>query len=321
MLTSNLVANPGSLAATLPRYGMVWAVEDAYAQARFAELCAVDAAVYLAAYHTAVARGERKALSPFPKAGLFVGEDGGDGWNSTDANGARRRGKRFQMDGAVAILEMNGEMTREETSWGDGVSTLALQRQFRAARKDSDVLSAAWVINSPGGSVDGIDELWQDASAFARDKPLYAFITGMGASAAMYVASAANQIFAHKSAMVGSLGVYSYVYDLSKVAEAQGVAVKVYRDGEMKGAGIPGTPITPEMDKEFQAIVDGYGRQFRSAFRTGRNAAGKDFTPEQTNALFDGRIHFASKARDMGLIDGVTTLDNLMSKLRNYRPG
>jgi signal peptide peptidase SppA len=320
MLT-NLIANPGSLAATLPRYGRVWAVDDTYAQARFAELCAVDAAVYLAAYHSAVARGERKAVSAFPKAGLFVGEDGSDGWNSTDANGARRRGKRYQMDGNVAVLEMNGEMTREETSWGDGVSTLALQRQFRAARRDPDVHSAAWVINSPGGSVDGVDELWQDATAFAKDKPLYAFVTGMCASAGMYAASAANQIYAHRASMNGSLGVYSYLYDLSKAAEAQGVSVKMYRDGALKGAGVPGTTITEEMDKEFQAIVDGYGKQFRSAFRTGRNAAGKNFTAEQVDALFDGRIHFAEKARDLGMIDGVTTLDRMMSKLKNYRPG
>jgi signal peptide peptidase SppA len=295
----------------LLRFGAIWAIEPDRGRAAFHTLSQTDTAAHVAAYQGAVNAGERQPL----RMGLFVGSEGQDGWDYGDPNGAGRRRKPYQMDGGVAIFELNGEMMKEPSSWDDSAGTVGMRRSIRRAKADPDVTAGVLVIDSPGGSVAGTAELAADVAAFAKVKPLYAFCDDLCASAAYYVASQANAIYANRSALVGSIGVFMVVYDLSQMAEQEGIAVHVIRDGDMKGAGAPGTPITDAQKAHWQEIVSGYGRQFRSAVMRGRSMSADALAP-----LADGKVFFAEKARDSGLIDGVTTLDNVISKLKTYRP-
>jgi ClpP class serine protease len=85
--------------------------------------------------------------------------------------------------------------------------------------------------------------------------------------------------------MVGSLGMFTVLYDLSKAAEMEGVQVHVVSTGERKGAAVPGTPVTDEDLAEAQRLVDGFDAFFRSAVRDGRELVVKEAAGVWTGAV------------------------------------
>jgi ClpP class serine protease len=102
-------------------------------------------------------------------------------------------------------------------------------------------------IDSPGGTVAGTPELAAAVSALDQKKPVYAFSSGLMASAAYWIASQARAIYATPSAQVGSIGVVQAVVDRSAAINAAGIKVEVFSVGKYKAMGAPGTPLTDDI--------------------------------------------------------------------------
>ena len=231
------------------------------------------------------------------------------------AAGPRTPKTNVDVDGnGIAVIEIDGPMTKHGSSLFGG-GTIETKRQIRNAARDAAVKGIVLKIDSPGGTVAGTQELGDEVSAANKRKPVTAFISDLGASAAFWVASQAGQIFANKTALVGSIGTFSVIHDFSAVAEREGVKVLVFKAGDFKGAGVPGTEITEEQQAEFQRIVDVLNAEFLKAVSKGRK-----MNIESVRSLADGRIHIAGEATKMGLIDGVSTFDAVM-KQASTRPG
>ncbi|REJ65838.1 MAG: signal peptide peptidase SppA [Planctomycetota bacterium] len=212
--------------------------------------------------------------------------------------------------GAIALLEMHGPLQKHASSFSAGTSTVALRRQIRAAMADDSVAGILLHVDSPGGTVAGTDDLAQDVAAAAQKKPVYAYIEDLGASAAYYVASQATKVFANSAGLVGSIGVFSVVHDLSQMAEKEGIQVHVVKFGSFKGSGAPGTAVSEEQLAEMQKLVNSFGEDFVAAIQTGRKLPRA--TVEQ---LADGRVHKAAAAVDLKLIDAVQSLDATLTAL------
>lgn len=220
---------------------------------------------------------------------------------------------RLEGDG-VAVIKIEGVMTKGESKWGGTTSTARVRRALRAAAVDSKVGSMLLEISSPGGYVDGTAELADDVAWAKGQKPVVAHIASIGASAAYWVASQAGKVYAHEAARVGSIGVYAVVEDLSKAAEMAGVTVHVIKAGEAKGDGEPGTAITERMIARWQREIDETAALFRSAIRKGR-----DLTAKQVDAASTGETWIARDAVEMGLLDGVRTLDQAIAGMPRPR--
>jgi protease-4 len=210
----------------------------------------------------------------------------------------------------TAIIELNGTLMKQISSMSRGTSTVLARRQIRAAMKDTEVSAILLRIDSPGGTAAGTQELADDVAAAAKEKPVYAFIEDLGASAAYWVASQASKVFTNSTGIVGSIGTYMAVMDLSGMAAKEGIKVHVIRAGEFKGAGTPGTEVTAAQLAEWQKTVDGLNEHFVRGV-----ASGRKLTLEKTRALADGRVYVGKAALENGLVDGVQTLDATLAQL------
>ena len=209
----------------------------------------------------------------------------------------------YAVKSGVAILNIQGVMQKGSSKFG-GASTANLRQALRAAAIDADVGAIFLVIDSPGGTVAGTQSLADDIKNINSKIPVYAHVEDLGASAAYWVASQARSVSATKGSMVGSLGVYSVLVDTSGAAEAEGVKVHVVSTGEFKGSGIDGTPVTDAILTDRQRLTDGQNAEFMGAVGAGRNIGKVD-----VKKLFDGRVHLASEAKDIGLIDSIMSTD------------
>jgi len=184
-------------------------------------------------------------------------------------------------------------------------STLEASAAIEAAERDHDVKEIVFVIDSPGGTVAGVQALSDQIKH--TTKPTAAAISDMAASAAYWLASQTDHIEANATAQVGSIGVYSVMVDSSQAYEDAGIRVHVVRSGSHKGSGVEGSPITQEDISEEQRMIDQLSHMFAATV-----ARGRGLTPAQVAELATGQVWLAGDALKLGLIDsiyGLTTAE------------
>ena len=224
---------------------------------------------------------------------------------------AARVGRRQAQDVAVAVIEINGTMTKRGSSLSAAGSTVRIRQAVRQAARDETIGGIVLRIDSPGGTVAGTSDLAREVAAADRQKPVLAYIEDLTASAAYWVASQARKVFANdRTAMVGSIGTYAGLYDYSGYAAARGIRPVVIRSGQYKAAGFPGTEITPEQREYWQELIDKTQAEFTAGV-----AGGRKLSVARVAELADGRIHLAEDAQQLGLIDGIQTFEETMDQL------
>lgn len=163
------------------------------------------------------------------------------------------------------------------------------------ADDDDQVRAILLDIDSPGGMVTGTPET---ADRILRiEKPIYAFTCGMMCSAAYWIGSACDCVFATRSADVGSIGVYAPMADTSEAWKARGVKIEVFTSGKYKGLGVPGTSLTKDHREFMQARIMEIADMFYSAVQACR--------PDAEAEDMQGQVFKAQSAMARGLIDDV----------------
>lgn len=224
----------------------------------------------------------------------------------------------YVMRGGVALVPLSGPLTKHETSFQSifgGTSTLRTRRALRQAQADDAVSAIMLRIDSPGGTVDGVADLVDDVRSVAATKPVWAYIEDLGASAAYWIAAAADRIIANRTALVGSIGVFATLEDSSAAADLAGIKVHVVRTGPHKGAGVPGVPIGQDDISDAQRVVDGIFRSFSADVQAGRELAG-----DKLDAVSTGQVWIASEAKRLGLVDSIGTFEDTVNKLGRAKP-
>jgi signal peptide peptidase SppA len=211
----------------------------------------------------------------------------------------------YSVRDGVATIGVSGPLSKYETSFQallGGTSTLRVREAIRTANADPSVRAILLHIESPGGTVGGTSELYD--AVMASRKPVHSHIEDLGASAALWIASASKSITANKSAMVGSIGTYTAIEDTSGAYEKSGVKVHVISSGGVKGGGVDGAPVSDAYIEETQKRIDAITDLFVDAV-----AKGRGLSKSKVKGMADGRIHLAAAAKDMGLIDRIASLD------------
>ena len=193
-----------------------------------------------------------------------------------------------------------------------GMSTQMLVSAVGDALADSSVHSLLLAIDSPGGEVDGTQQL---ADAINNSsKPTAAFIDGMGCSAALWIASQCDNIYAASdTTLVGSLGVIVQHADYSKANESKGKVVTHITTGKFKSAGSSDKPLSQDDRGYLQDRVDYMYTLFLNAV-----ADGREMDPQAVDdAAGDAQVFFAQQAVDNGLIDGIASEAQVISWLQS----
>jgi signal peptide peptidase SppA len=231
---------------------------------------------------------------------------------------ARRDSYGYRVVDGVASLELVGVLMKHEASAVESTSTVMMRRTVRRLRTDTTVKAVIFQIDSPGGNVSGLYELADDIAALAAAKPVYAHAANICASAAYALAAQCKSISATRTALVGSLGTFCVAYDASQAAAMTGVKVILIkgringRESQNKGAGVPGTELTPAQIERMQEGIDDLNAQFYDAVTRGPRK------PDATKVegwFVDGGVWIAQKALASGLVDAVESYDDLFARV------
>jgi protease-4 len=201
----------------------------------------------------------------------------------------------------TAVVEIKGEIAS-----GGEASAELIVAAVRAAFEDDGAQAVVLLINSPGGSPvqAGIinDELKRLKAT--HKKPLYAVVEESCASAAYYIAVAADQIFVDKASIVGSIGVLMDGFGFTGLMDKLGVERRLMTAGENKGFLDPFSPQTEKHRVFAQTMLDQIHQQFIDVVKAGRGKRLKE-TPE----TFSGLFWSGQQAIELGLADQLGSLD------------
>lgn len=185
-----------------------------------------------------------------------------------------------------------------------------LQVAIERAEASPEVREILFLINSPGGAVQGLTDV---TATMARvTKPMQAYAFGMVCSAAYWIASQTDRITTTPDAEVGSIGVITAGFDYSRAYEAEGVRPVVISSGVNKGTFFPGTEVTAEQVAPIQRQVDLIAKDFVQAVGDGRGMPFSDAAQ-----LADGRAWHPIDALALGLIDAIATQPEFFDTLKN----
>ena len=198
----------------------------------------------------------------------------------------------------TALIDLEGVISANSPANADN-----LVSGLRAAFKDKNTAAVILRINSPGGSPVQSGYVYDEIKRLREKYPqtkLYAVITDICASGGYYVAAAADEIYADKASIVGSIGVLMDGFGFVDSMKKLGVERRLLTAGEHKGVLDPFSPLKPEEVAHVQGLLDGVHKQFIASVKAGRGARLKD-TPE----LFSGLFWNGEEGVKLGLVDGL----------------
>ncbi len=267
-----------------------WVLEDRIFDAMTTVILRHDAGVRLTADEITAAIG-RAPETPHPRDRAYVVHQG------------------------VAIIPVQGVLAKHAGQVGGvsqpkGTAYESIAADLRTAVQDPEVRAIMIHVESPGGTVDGVQSAAAAITAAAAVKKTMAFIDGVGASGGFWLASAAPTILANETAIVGSIGVITSMDDTRAAHDKAGVKRHILRSVPYKAAGQAGETVTDAHLAAAQKVIDDLHTIFAAQV-----SASRDLTGEALAAAADGRVHVAGEALKLGLIDGISSFDQALADL------
>ncbi len=200
----------------------------------------------------------------------------------------------------TALIDINGVISSTTEANADYVVT-GLRKAFENPNTKGLILR----INSPGGSPVQAGYINDEISRL-KDKypdiPVYAVISDMCASGGYYIAAAADEIFANKASVVGSIGVVMAGFGFTEAIDKLGVERRLLHAGSNKGFLDPFQPLKHDEVEHVQVLLDDIHKQFIDVVKSGRGDRLVD-----DEKLFSGLIWTGEESIELGLVDGLAS--------------
>ena len=219
---------------------------------------------------------------------------------------------------AIGIVTIAGEIVPGRAGPGRAGS----ERIVRLLDDALDGKLAALVvrIDSPGGSVTASEEIRAAIARFkARGIPVVVSMGNLAASGGYWVSTPADRIFAEPSAITGSIGVFAVLPSFERMLADYGVKSDGLRTTALSGQPDPTAGYSPEFSAMIQSTVEFTYRRFVTLVAGARHR-----TPQQIDAIAQGRVWDGGTARQIGLVDQFGGLDDALAyaaKAAGLRPG
>lgn len=213
-------------------------------------------------------------------------------------------GAGFLLKKKIAVIEINGVIS-SDSSYGllssSENTVVEVQSRLKKIRLDPEVHAVVLQIASPGGEVTACDIIYHTLVRFKKETgvPIVASIVEQGASGAYYIAMASDEVIAHPTAIVGSIGVILQSYNVSGLLAKIGVAVAPIKSAELKDINSPFRDMSDAERQVLQTLVDDLYGRFLDIVDKGRSGLNK----ERVKELADGRVVSGVAAVDLGLVD------------------
>lgn len=197
-----------------------------------------------------------------------------------------------------ALIEINGAIAADTEANADSIIS-----GLREAFKNRNAAAIILRINSPGGSpvqAGYVNDEIKRLRAEYPNKPLYAVITDMCASGGYYIAAAADEIYADKASIVGSIGVVMNGFGFVGAMDKLGIERRMMTAGASKGLMDPFSPLKENDVQHIKSLLGSIHQQFIDVVKEGR---GDRLTDDP--AIFSGLIWTGQQAIDVGLVDAL----------------
>jgi signal peptide peptidase SppA len=216
--------------------------------------------------------------------------------------------------GTVAVLPLVGVLVPQASDLGELLGLLGLKRftqSFRAAMGDSSITGILLDIDSPGGSLFGIQELAEEVYRARGRKPVFSIANSLAASAAYWIGSSTSEFYVTPGGEVGSIGVFAMHRNVAKALDKAGIKPTLISAGRYKMESSPFAPLTVAAKAHLQSEVDTrYGAFTRAVARN----RGVDVSSVR-NGMGQGRVLNAQSALAANMVDGVMPFDQVLQKL------
>lgn len=206
----------------------------------------------------------------------------------------------------VALVKLHGVITPVPGPVPRAVINAASTDKVLERAFAPDKLEAvALLVNSPGGSPTQSALVADRIRRLARERevPVLAFCEDVAASGGYWLACAADEIYAHPTSIVGSIGVISQGFGLEGLLTRIGVERRLYTAGESKSRLDPFLPEKPEDVEWLRGLQDELHTMFQDWVRERRG----DRLRADTADLFNGEVWTGARAAELGLVDGLGT--------------
>jgi signal peptide peptidase SppA len=210
----------------------------------------------------------------------------------------------------LSVIPVHGVITPRDTllsAFFGGSTTSSILTGLRKALA-SPASHILLDINSPGGAVYGITEVWRAIMLARKKKTIIAQIDPVGTSAAYWIASAANEIRMTPSGEAGSVGVYVAHHDVSRALESTGEKVTLISAGPHKVEGNPFEPLQDEPRAFMQKRVNEYYSTFLENVAEGRGSS----VSKVSTSFGGGRAYGAQEAKRLHMVDEVSSTEDTL---------
>ena len=194
-----------------------------------------------------------------------------------------------EIDGATGML--SGE---------EGIDSKKLSETIHKLANDDNVKGMVFRVNSPGGSAFGSEQIWKAIKDFkATGKPVAVSMGDYAASGGYYISCLADRIFAERTTITGSIGIFGMIPSYQELVENKlGVHMESVKTNENADLGATGKKLNPVQLAAMQNMVnEGY------ELFTKRCADGRHVSQDSIKKIAEGRVWDGITAKQIGLVD------------------
>lgn len=222
----------------------------------------------------------------------------------------------LQVVDGVGLLTIKGTLVNRYSPWNPYMGVVSyeeIQHALSVAASDSEIKGIILNMDTPGGAVAGIaDTAKLIREVDSKSKPVWTYTGTQMASGGYWLGVAGRKIYAAPTSTVGSIGVISVHSEYSKMDANDGVTRTVIRAGKYKTLANPVEPLTEDAKAEIQTQLDAIYGVFVQHVADYRK---KSYNEVDTK-MAQGRVFVAATAVDVGLIDKVAGLSDIISEMR-----
>ncbi len=228
-----------------------------------------------------------------------------------------KAGRGFGFDGRpkVALVYAVGDIVPGESQsspFGGGLAgSDTIVRGLRQARTDDAVRAIILRVDSPGGSGTASDAIWREVGVARRSKPVVVSMGDYAASGGYYVAMGADSIVAEPGTITGSIGVFSGKFSMRGLYGKLGVSQETVRRGKNATLFSSWEPWTEEERAKVRSLNEAFYETF-----VDKAAAGRKKTPQEIDAVAQGRVWTGDEALRAGLVDALGGLETAVRLAR-----
>lgn len=252
----------------------------------------------------------RNDMEKFLKKQMDVEED--DDLNTLsleEMKNVKRNVPRDKSGNIIAVYYAYGEI--DDSKGEENIGALRVIKDLKRIEEDDNIKALVIRVNSPGGSAFGSEQIWKQIKDIKLKKPVVVSMGDYAASGGYYISCNADYIFAQKTTLTGSIGIFGMIPEASELIDKTGLNFETVSTNKFGGAMTITQPLAPEAAALLQKhINEGY-----ELFVT-RCADGRKVGINEIKEIAEGRVWTGEMAKKLNLVDEIGGMDSAIEKAK-----